>query len=211
MVKDRCVGTLFVLACAALLMTGCKLAGIAGSGNEVASANSPALSRSMAPAPARIIYRTKTDRLNVAGSRLPPCSMATLQLQVPHPHHHYKSNMGYAKLLVLPCSVDSDLKPGELPQQVSAGAQVWEGEVPTWQIDAVIQQLKDDNFFRRAKILGADAFVAVQTDDKQLAKPYRSVPELDAILVRTCEPTDAPLHGTNGRPELARLPSLPAH
>ena len=160
---------------------------------------------STAPAPLQIVYRTKTDRLNLAGAELPPCSMATLQIQVPHPH--YKADAGFAQLTVLPTSVDADLSPGNLASRQVPVPDQWAGDIPLWQLEAIVQQLEEANFFRRAKILGAETYLSVSAASGKLGRPYREVPELDAMMVRLSQ-AKPPQANAGERPELARLPAI---
>ena len=160
---------------------------------------------SLAPALLQIVYRTKTDRLNLAGADLPPCSMATLQIQVPHPH--YKADAGFAQLTVLPTSVDADLSPGNLVSRQVPTPDRWAGDIPLWQLEAIVQQLEEANFFRRAKILGAETYLSVSAASGKLGRPYREVPELDAMMVRLSQ-AKPPQANAVERPELARLPTI---
>ena len=168
---------------------------------------SPETAASVSPPPLKIVYRTKTDRLT--STELPSCSMATLQIQGTDTHRN--DNTGYARLTVLPLSADPNLTPGDLSTNNGHPTPtVWRGEIPMWQLEAIVGQLEQAHFFRRAKIFGAETFLSVSTSSRRLGRPYREVAELDAIILRMSQ-SESNSHGPAPRPELARLPALPTH
>ena len=180
-------------------MSGCKMYGLR-SGNDDSQIEA---TRQSTPDPIRIVYRTKTDRLNVAGASLPPCSMATLQIQVPHPYG--KCDAGLARLTTAPSTVDPDLSPGDLAAVVGEASTVWEEDIPMWQITTIVSQLESANFFRRAKVLNASSFLSVDAGQKRHARRYREVPELDAMMARISRGSNKRGASSHSR-ELARLP-----
>jgi hypothetical protein len=160
------------------------------------------------PAAVKLTYRTTADRLNIAGAGtqlasyqqptagpLPGFSTTTLIITSPHP----AGVPGYAQATVV-------IKP-EQPATTSASAiwpwqkataaespsapgtaaprEVWVLDIPQWQVDAVVTKLRNGNFFQRSKILGADAFLAAEVGPQKIAKDCKSMPELDALILRS--------------------------
>lgn len=192
-----------LVALGLLGISGCKMYGFR-SGNDDSQFEATAQS---SPDPIRIVYRTKTDRLNVAGAKLPPCSMATLQIQVPHPHG--KLDAGLARLTTSPCTVDPKLSPKNLAVIVGQAPSVWEEDIPMWQITTIVSELESANFFHRAKVLNAASFLSVDAGRNRHGRPYREVPELDGMISRISIASNDRGASSSSR-ELARLPVVDA-
>ncbi len=158
-----------------------------------------------------IAYRTESDRVNLAAaglsgqtqmvsfqqpshSPLPNVTTTTLQIQQPHPH----GIPGYAqaKVFVRPNGAEeseggsfwSRLVGGSDDQDAgNHNAQIieaWLLDIPAWQVNGIMAKLQEQNFFRRAKVLNAETFLAVKADGVGFGKKYRSVPELDTLILR---------------------------
>jgi hypothetical protein len=175
------------------------------------------------PDPIRIIYRTRTDRLNLVGAKLPHCSIADLRIHYPHPL--VKAEMCSATVRVTPCSVDATPFPerGVTASVASMfnGAAATGSTEPTltisadvalWEVQAVVTSLEKLNFFRKHRtVLSADVFLSVETAKYAVGKKYRPVAELDAMLLRVAQsqgeaaPTSYP---QSARAELTRLPAF---
>lgn len=168
-----------------------------------------------------ILYRTESDRLNLAGggasgvqqasyqgqpqSLLPPVSTSTLKIVYPHP----EGRSDYARAYVAFSRVgeDADNEPslwtkltgfGAKPDQTPQPFEVWALDVPKYQIDGIITKLQEANFFRRSKVLNSETYLGVSMDGKGFGKDYRNVGELDALLVRVRQ-QGWPV-GRNGKP-----------
>lgn len=181
---------------------------------------------SLPAAPATVItYTTASDRLNVASAStaatqfagygptsagiLPNVTQSRLQIHYPHPSG--RTELALAVLTVYHTADSTnwtdnffasftrgDSAPQPQTPQVAGG---WMLDIPAWQVEAIQQKLRKENFFRRSRVLTAEAQLSVAEDGETFAKPYRAVPELDAILIRTvCEgmPVQAP--SASGRP-----------
>jgi len=159
-----------------------------------------------------ITYRTESDRVNLAAAGyagttqmvsfqqpspgvLPNVTTATLQIQHPHPH----ASPGYARacVIVRPNGAEESTE-GSFWSRLMGGTdgqnagnhneqiiEAWLLDIPAWQVNGIMTRLQDQNFFRRAKVLDAEAFLAVKADGVGFGKDYRAVPELDALILRT--------------------------
>jgi hypothetical protein len=173
--------------------------------------------------PIRIVYRTRTDRLNLAGQTLPTCCVAELAIKFPHPQG--TPGMGSAVVRITPCTADAtpfaegrlsqltgmfdDDSPGSAPTSVAGST-----DVPLWQIDAIVAGLEKESFFRRSKALGAEVYLYVEADGRQHGKRVKPQPELDVLLLQAMRgqiaatPHGAEHGSTPTRPELCRLPGV---
>ena len=179
------------------------------------------LSPEFPPAAAMTIsYTTASDRLNVAmggGSTvqfaghqpattrsLPNLTRSTLQIRLPHPSGRpdlaqatltarleNDSSTGTANLLTQFWREESETP---LASETTVG--VWELDVPAWQARAIRQRLQQENFFRRSRVLDAEVELSVVDDAGEFAKPFRTVPELDALLLRVVR-EGRPMHVVN--------------
>lgn len=174
------------------------------------------------PDPIHIIYRTRTDRLNLAGAHLPHCSIAELSIQYPHPT--IKAAICQATVRSTPCSVDATPFP---ERGVTAGvASMFGGEstnsapatlvgvsdMELWEVEAIIVSLEKLHFFHKQRtVLSADAFLSVKTAKYAVGKKYRPVAELDAMLLRVAQHQSAAApasYPATARAELTRLPTF---
>jgi hypothetical protein len=181
---------------------------------EVAAANIAQTT----PDPLGVVYRTRTDRLNLAGAHLPHCSIAELSIQYPHPT--LKSTMCHATVRTTPCSVDATPFPdrgvsstitslfdGTASDGSAPPSQAWSADVALWEVEAIIASLEKLNFFRKHRtVLTAEVFLSVKTAEHAVGKKYRPVAELDAMLVRIAQ---SPNSGNSIEQfGLARLPFI---
>jgi hypothetical protein len=181
------------------------------------------------PEPIHIIYRTRTDRLNLAGAKLPNVSIA--ELRIDFPHHQYKAAVCGAVVKTTPCSatatpfpergmsaitsiVSGDASAASVPPSAS-----WSGDVALWEVEAIVAMLEKLNFFKKQRtVLGAEVFLSVETAKHAVGKRYRPVGELDAMIVRltsqgpaldmSADGSGAPRAMQAQRAELTRLPSF---
>jgi hypothetical protein len=160
------------------------------------------------PTAVRLAYRTASDRLNVAGAGiqlasdqhpasgpLPGFSTATLIITSPHPG----GIPGYAlaTLVIKPEQAEpnsalalwpwakSSVTGSKGPPDVAAPREVWVLDIPQWQVDAVVAKLQNANFFQRSRVLDADVFLAAEVGPQKNAKNCKSLPELDAVILRS--------------------------
>jgi len=165
-------------------------------------------SRPVSQSDTRLAYRTTSDRLNLAGYRpitathpdstnelLPSLTRATLIISSPHP----AGMAGLAQAIVeFTPEQGSAVEPSAAwpsqPIAIAASSraegvpvpprEVWVIDVPQWQVDAIVAKLERANFFKRSKILGADAFLAAEVGPRKIAKDCKSMPELDGLILR---------------------------
>jgi len=177
-----------------------------------------------------ILYRTESDRLNVAGgstsgmrqvtyqgqpqSLLPPVSLSTLKVMYPHPEG--RPDHARAFVAFSPIGDDSATEPSVWTKLTGFGsetekpAQPFEVralDVPKYQIDGIVAKLQKANFFRRSKVLNSKTYLGVSLDDKGFGKNYRNVDELDALILRVRQ--QGWLVGRNGKPLPNRGPMVP--
>lgn len=184
--------------------------------------------------PVRIVYRTPSDRLNIAAAgRLGPQlalastgaptsllmpNLTTSTLLVRYPHPQGLSGMAQANVVIRPTSTSGDDKPGFFARLTSWGkkseeaspqtayTEVWSLDLPAWQVNAVVDKLRKDNFFEGSKVLNSDAYLGVDLNGKKFGKDYRAVPELDALILRV-RSEGRPLHA-QARPVYSRPPQV---
>jgi hypothetical protein len=117
----------------------------------------------------------------------------TLRIQKPHP----EGIPGYARaaVVVRPNGAEasaggsflSRLTGGDEENAANQNAQMieaWLLDIPAWQVNGIMSKLQEQNFFRRTKVLNAETFLAVKADGAGFGKNYRSMPELDALILR---------------------------
>jgi hypothetical protein len=173
--------------------------------------------------PIRIVYRTRTDRLNLAGGNLPACCVAELAIKFPHPQG--TPGMASAVVRTTPCTADTTpFAEGRISQltaifddDASASAPTSHAgttDVPLWQIQAIIAGLEKESFFRRSRALGAEVYLYVETEGRQHGKRVKPQPELDVVLLQAMRgqvaatPRGAEQGFAPARPELCRLPNV---
>ena len=142
------------------------------------------------PEPARaedstsLTYITQSDRLNIASSPFATVSQGgaalgqlpgatTSRLTVVHPHPVLGASMAMAELTA---QISEDGEPIE--------SETRRLDVPAWQVEAVMKRLDEERFFRRSKPLSADAKLRVVRQGAAFEKPFRSIAELDALMIR---------------------------
>jgi hypothetical protein len=69
-------------------------------------------------------------------------------------------------------------RPDQLPREV------WVMDVPAWQVDRIVKQLRERRFFRRQRELNTDAELATEIDGVRFRKPTSAVAELDSFAER---------------------------
>jgi len=162
--------------------------------------------------PVRIVYRTPSDRLNIAAAGQPgpqiawastgaPTSLlmpnlTTSTLEIKYPHPRGLSGMAQANVVIRRTSTSADDKPGFFARLTSwtrkseqtapqpTYSEVWSLDLPAWQVKAVVDKLRKDNFFQGSKVLNSAAYLGVDLNGKKFGKDYRAVPELDALILR---------------------------
>lgn len=190
----------------------------------------------------RIIYRSKTDRLMAATGGaaalttnvLPPSSLATLDIQAPHPHD--REGFAKATLFVTRCRPDDSPYPknriarslttamGADVEPPHAGQKTASIDVPIEQVEGLVQMLDKANFFdKRRTILSPEVFLSAETERFAVGKRYHAVDELDALMLVTAQTGHLLGHGrdefagaaassigtANGRSShLVRLPAV---
>lgn len=140
------------------------------------------------PAAVKLSYRTSSDRLNVAsggaGMALPSATDSTLQVEYPHP-------AGTPDMARVVLTVQTPVKEagwwekvrGAQPE-VSAPLEARAIDVPAGEVQVIVGKLQEESFFERSTPLTTNAFVGVEIEGARFAKEYRSLPELDALVLR---------------------------
>lgn len=188
-----------------------------------------------------LTYRTESDRLNLLArgksdgpqlvsydepqaGRVPEFTQSTLRIEYPHPH----GREGYAlATVVFEASPEDAHKSGisALWSKVTGSSdddgsqarrpwfrETWTLDVPRWQLDQVLGQLKKSGYFHRSKTLGAEVEISTQIDDVRFSKPFTAVSELDSFILsirsrgRLADGTPPPQRSFSGR--IKRLPPV---
>lgn len=77
------------------------------------------------------------------------------------------------------CQAESD--------KLSPSLGVWNMDFPKWQLDAILGKLTNSYFFdKRVRTSKPDVFLSVRLDTRSIGKKYKAIPELDALVMRTC-------------------------
>ena len=185
-----------------------------------ASTGAAEMAVGMAPDPIRIIYRTRTDRLNLAGAQLPHCSIA--ELRVNFPHYQAKVATCSAVVKTTPCSENAtpfpergitstvtSLVDGTVSDASAAPSQAWSADIPLWEVQAIVASLEKLSFFRKQRtVLSAEVFLSVETGKHAVGKKYRPIAELDAMILRVVQHQSYAAHSANE--SAVRVSSLPA-
>ncbi len=181
------------------------------------------------PESTRIVYRTRTDRLNIAGGKLPPCSIATLLIESPHPE--MKIDAARVTVVIERCTADASPFPSRglsgaissLMKDDSSAASAspvatYSADLPLWQVQTIVSSLEKANFFdRQLTVLSPDVFLSLEVGPRGVGKKYCPVDELDVLLMRVAdESTSSPVVSASAssgaerpaRGELARLPAI---
>lgn len=218
--------------CALTLLLGLAVGGGCSSHSWRTAANDSSAGATIRPV--RIVYRTPSDRLNIAAAGqlgpqialastaaptsllMPNVTTSTLVIKYPHPHGQV--GMAQANVVIRPMSSSGDDKPGFVERLTSWStkseratpkptySEVWSLDLPVWQVNAVVDKLRKESFFRRSKILNSEAYLGVDLDGKGFGKDYHAVPELDALILRVRR-EGRPLHA-QPRPAENRPPHL---
>ena len=92
--------------------------------------------------------------------------------------------------------------------------EVWKMDIPAWQVEALVDRLRDAQFFRRQTELKSEAELATVIDGVRFSKPTAAIVELDALAVRirregrlTCR-TGMPTQRLVGAPRATGLPPV---
>ena len=204
MIRNRVVGWLGTALL--LCLTGC--AGFGGG-----AATTAAAPQSETYETVRINYRADSARLAAlavprSGAQLagydagpPPCSLGTLEIRYPHPR------LGADWALVLatyeggPETPTTALESTSLIKRMWSGAkeelpglkgthwshEKWALDIPKWQLDRVVAQVRESGFFRTGHVAAPDIFLAAQVDGLGSRKNWKSFGELDSLLLRARE------------------------
>ena len=201
----------------------------------------------------RITYRTDSARLNVlaGGSStqlvsfqqpthqavVPEFTVCTLKIEDRHPSGNPEVSLvtvtfeapaddDAASLHSKIWTTISGARDDHQPRQTVTHhfRETWTMDVPSWQLDAVVAELRKENFFKRAKSLNAKALIVAEIDGRRFGKDFRAIPELDGMILRVrregrqiggrsssahlFDPSAAWPSGTGARriPEVRRLP-----
>jgi len=147
----------------------------------------------------RIAYRTQSDRLNVqadgdGAEALEGVSVATLNVRYPHPEGI--PEQAQVTLIVQPSigrhalasgGMDDDMQSVLADEFTTSPEQIIEARtmnIPAWQAQAIVAQLREEGFFNRTRTIAQHAFLAVQSDQGSFAKNYKASPELDGLLLK---------------------------
>jgi len=158
-----------------------------------------------------ISYRTRSDRLNLASAdvknSLPDLTDSQLHLHFPHPSG--RTELALATLVVLPREKESSW----LDRWRDSGGEDEPGEVldrrvldiPARNAQAIVDQLRRDNFFQRSKPFTCESHLGVELDAVGFAKDFRSVDELDSLIMRVYRESQS---GIATPPGLGSVPSM---
>lgn len=184
--------------CALLVLSGCLVAGGCrlgqGATTTLAKEEPPAVELCQAEqeiAPTgevvKVDYVTEADRLNVAsgGGAFPAASRCLLRVESPHPAG--KPGLARVTLAVEP----KQQKVGwwarrfgkEAPTPTPSVVRVL--DISAAEVQSLLETLDEQRFYVRSKPLTTDAFVGVERKGERFAKEFRSLPQLDALVMRT--------------------------
>lgn len=183
--------------CAPIVLLGCLLAGGCRlpqrAAPTLAADGPPAVELCQAELPAahpadavKVTYATDADRLNVAsgGGALPSASRCLLWVESPHPAG--RPGLARVTLAVAPQTPRAgwwERRFGKTPPP-TAPSDVRVLDVPQQEVQSLIQTLDAERFFVRSKPLTTDAFVGVERNGERFAKDFRSLPQLDALVLK---------------------------
>lgn len=160
----------------------------------------------------RLTYRTETDRLNVVQSSnqvllathqapatnvLPACSIGIVNITYPHPKGSKEVaqvrvvfRASGAETAVLNRSIWTKIfntKEGmDIGKAGDDVLEVWAMDIPKWHLERLVGRLKKTQFFRKqVTTLNPETFLAIDLEgEAAVGKNYRSVDELDALVMR---------------------------
>ena len=182
---------------------------------------------------ARVIYRSDSDRMNLASPAshsfaggqgqlglLPNFAVATLELRYPHPNGTPDQAQG--RLVVDQGVQDSALQSTGLLECLgiedsagdsrvpSAQRQVTTLDIPKWQMDRIVAELRSSNFFERSRVLSPDVFIAANVDGRKNGKNFKAIPELDTLILAARQQGRPQGAGSNGISAIPRPPGTVA-
>ena len=137
--------------------------------------------------------------------------MTNHQGQIVYPHPSGRSDLAQAVLTVevgteeesgLTRLVSSITGSGDRAAADHRVVEVRTLEIPAWQFAALERRLEDEKFFRRSKALSSEVVISVVRTGSYFSKPFRSIPELDALLLRV---------NRDGRPLRLEQPTHRSH
>ncbi|TWT42574.1 hypothetical protein [Botrimarina hoheduenensis] len=142
----------------------------------------------------KVTYVTEADRLNVAsgGGSFPPASLCLLQIEGPSTTG--TPDQAGVTLVVEPQHEKLGWwarkfgKAAETP----APAAVRNLVIPTSELQTLLSTLETERFYVRSKPLTTDVFIAVESSGKRFAKDFYSLPQLDALVLRTLREGEVP-------------------
>ena len=131
-------------------------------------------------------------------SPVPEFTESTLQIAYPHPG----GRAGYALVTVVfdaqPDGASSGFGPASIWKKITGSSsdegqpadqrflfrETWTMDIPRWQLDRILAKLREQNYFRKAKVTSANALLATEIDGARFGKDVKELPELDSIIVR---------------------------
>ena len=160
----------------------------------------------------RLTYRTETDRLNVvqsssqillathqapAANVLPACSIGIVNIVYPHPKGikdvaqvRVVFRASGAETAVLNRSIWTKIFNTKEDAGIGKGGddvlEVWTMDIPKCHLERLVNRLKKSQFFRKqVTTLNPETFLAIDMEGGvAVGKNYRSVDELDALVLR---------------------------
>lgn len=140
----------------------------------------------------QVTGRGETQLASLAASEamaVPPFTRGTLTIRYPHPRG--VPGVALATATFSPAGNTAD--PGSLaslwkgggsgPVSSANAREVWEAEIPEQHVAGLVAQLKEKQFFRRVKILGAESQMEATINGKTTSKAFLAMSDLDAMLV----------------------------
>lgn len=185
-------------------LTGC--ASMGGGGRTTAAA--PTVGEPFETV--RISYRADSARLTTLATPhggqpvgytdggIPPGTLGTLEVRYPHPRHGPEWAQVVATYEAGPDTPATALESTSIIKRMwgktkdelpGLKGSYWTHErrtldVPKWQLDRIVTQVRGSGFFRAAHVPSPEIFMAAQVDGMGSRKNWDSFPELDALLLR---------------------------
>lgn len=173
----------------------------------------------------RVTYRTQCDRLVAPGTEtllasfsapspqpIPAMTVGTVDIRYPHP-----GGIPDKALVTVTFESQTDFRPevagrtrfrtrisrGDPPERAAPEGAIrerWAMDLPKWQLDAILEDLRQQKYFLRSKTLSPESHLVTEIRDVRLRKDFLAVESLDAMIVRVREQgrcIDRQGHGVN--------------
>ena len=205
-----------------LVSSGCSM--FSGSSAKTADSQLSVTSISQATSPTRLTYTTESSRLNLvaaaqgggssrqvsfeqSGSAVPEFTECRVTVVAPHP----QGLPGMAQVYVMFAedteeessgigALWSRMTGGQEEGEATSAArrEIWSMNIPAENVEKLVERLRKDHFFRREKMLNADATLLTEIDGRRFGKPTAAIDELDALALRARQQGQLAFHSGMG-------------